>query len=426
VTERDGWKSVQLRDHVDLLAGFPFKSARYTDDASDVKLLRGDNVGQGTLRWDAARRWATSEIETYARFCLQPGDVILAMDRPWIEAGLKWAWVRGPDPPCLLVQRVARLRGSDGLLTTYLRYVIGSIAFSDYIQPIVTGVNVPHISASQIGGFEFKLPPVSVQRKIAAILSPYDDLIENNTRRIAILESMARLLFREWFVEFRFPGHQSVRMVDSRLGPIPEDWLTVPIGELVTLWRDNVNPRRMPEVAVDHYSFKAFDEGQLPIAENGAAIQSGKLRMPGECVLLAKLNPRIQRVWHAVPSGEREPVASGEFLVMTPRQESSIPFIFELCSSPDFLARYASLSIGTSGSHQRVKASDALNLPVVLPPPSVVAKFCHIVGPMLSLIYLLRRAGRPLKHTRDLLLPLLVSGELDVGDLDILVEDAAA
>ncbi len=77
------------------------------------------------------------------------------------------------------------------------------------------------------------LPPLPIQRKIAAILSAYDDLIENNTRRIALLEAMAQALYREWFVRFRFPGHQSVPMVDSPLGPIPQGWQVVKLGSLV-------------------------------------------------------------------------------------------------------------------------------------------------------------------------------------------------
>ena len=72
--------------------------------------------------------------------------------------------------------------------------------------------------------FEVRVPPLPTQRKIASILSAYDDLIENNTRRIAILEEMAQAIYREWFVNFRFPGHENVKLVDSPLGQIPEGW----------------------------------------------------------------------------------------------------------------------------------------------------------------------------------------------------------
>ena len=163
---------------------------------------KDSSVGMGS---DAGRIQTARSTQKFAPLS---GDVILAMDRPWIEAGLKFAWVKDSDLPCLLVQRVARLRGTNGLLTEHLRYVIADRCFTDYIRPIVTGVAVPHISASQIKAFRFRMPSTETQQKIASDTSAYDDLIENNLRRIKILEEMAQAIYREWFVELRFPGHQ--------------------------------------------------------------------------------------------------------------------------------------------------------------------------------------------------------------------------
>src|SRR5690554_5559925 len=216
------WREVQLGDHVDLLTGYPFKGKQFTQDDNDIRLLRGDNVAQGFLRWNEAKRWSREEYEAYSSCHLQKGDVILAMDRPWISAGLKYAWIKDSDLPCLLVQRVARLRGTDGLLTDYLRYVIGSHDFTNHVLSITTGVNVPHISGRDIKAFRFKLPPEPVQERVASILSAYDDLIENNTRRIEILEEMARRLYEEWFVHFRFPGHEEAELESVTVGDIAE------------------------------------------------------------------------------------------------------------------------------------------------------------------------------------------------------------
>jgi type I restriction enzyme S subunit len=175
--------------------------------------------------YQISKRWPVGELKQYADFRLQAGDVVLAMDRPWIEAGLKYAWINPRDPTALLVQRVARLRGRPTLDQTFLRYIIGSPAFTNYIKPIVTGVNVPHISGQQIKDFQFRLPPLVVQQQAASILSAYDDLIENNTRRIQILEQMAQAIYREWFVNYRFPGHEKVKLVESPLGKIPHGWV---------------------------------------------------------------------------------------------------------------------------------------------------------------------------------------------------------
>jgi type I restriction enzyme S subunit len=152
------WQDTSLGAHIDLISGPAFKSRNFTDDPSDVPLVKGENIGQGEIIWSASKYWPSHRADEFARFRLKPGDVILAMDRPWVTAGLKYAWVKEGDPDALLVQRVARMRGTNGLLTGFLRYVVASKAFSDYIKNIMGGTNVPHISGDQIRAFKFRLP----------------------------------------------------------------------------------------------------------------------------------------------------------------------------------------------------------------------------------------------------------------------------
>ncbi|MCU0523234.1 MAG: hypothetical protein MUF72_00235 [Elainella sp. Prado103] len=99
----DDWCWTTLGDEVELLTGFPFKSARYTEDPHDILLLRGDNLAQGYLRWDNAKRWSSNELEGVENYFLKAGDIVVAMDHPWIEAGLKYACLSQKDLPCLLV-----------------------------------------------------------------------------------------------------------------------------------------------------------------------------------------------------------------------------------------------------------------------------------------------------------------------------------
>src|SRR4051812_23556669 len=120
----DEWPLVRLGDVADLATGFPFSSERYIEDINAPRLLRGDNIVQGALRWDGVKRWPQNGTDDYADFWLREGDVVLAMDRPWIESGLKYASVRRSDLPSLLVQRVARLRGKERLDTHFLKYIV--------------------------------------------------------------------------------------------------------------------------------------------------------------------------------------------------------------------------------------------------------------------------------------------------------------
>jgi type I restriction enzyme S subunit len=190
----EGWQWVELGAHVDMITGFPFKSDQYTDAEDDIKLLRGDNIAQGYLRWTGVKRWPQADGNEYHRYVLQPGDVVLAMDRPWIDAGLKWATIGKADLPTLLVQRVARLRGSDGIHTTLVKHIIASQPFCDYVKAITTGANVPHISGPDIKKFPFCRPTPLVQQRAVEALSAFDEMIDNCTARNQNLRATRDLL----------------------------------------------------------------------------------------------------------------------------------------------------------------------------------------------------------------------------------------
>ncbi len=196
------WPLVKLGDYVDLFTGNPFKSKDFSD-SEGVKLLRGDNIVQGKFRWENVKRWPESLlIEKHQSYFLQEGDVILAMDRPWIEAGLKYSQISKHDLPCLLVQRTSCLRAKAGLRQDFLKYVIASYDFVEYVKLVQTGTAVPHISGKQIKDFEFKLPPESVQKTIGRILKTLDSKVQLNVQTNQTLEQIAQAIFKSWFVDF--------------------------------------------------------------------------------------------------------------------------------------------------------------------------------------------------------------------------------
>lgn len=166
----NGGKATTLGAEIDLLVGFAFKSAKYSDSEDAIRLLRGDNIVQGCLRWDDVKRWPAHDTASYERYQLRDGDVVLAMDRPWVKAGLKHATISADDLPCLLVQRTASLRAGANLDRRFLMYLIGSDEFTRHIVGLQTGIGVPHISGQQIKDFAFIRPPVPEQRRIVGIL----------------------------------------------------------------------------------------------------------------------------------------------------------------------------------------------------------------------------------------------------------------
>lgn len=286
----------------------------------------------------------------------------------------------------------------------------------------------PLLTQTVLKKLEVTVPPLPTQRKIAAILSAYDDLIENNTRRVRVLEDMARALYREWFVEYRYPGHETAEFTEDEQGRRPKGWEWGTFSDAAVVFSTSVNPSNFPEEEFEHFSLPAFDAWQLPIVELGETIKSNKNRIPNDCVLLPKLNPRIPRVWLPPASRGGRQIASTEFLPLLPSRGYSKQWLYCLCSAPEFLGRLASMASGTSTSHQRISPKGLAILPLALPTPAVVQRFTAAVAPALEMTVSLRQRNANLRRTRDLLLPRLVSGELDVSGLDIrgAAEDVAA
>jgi len=285
--------AVRLGDLVDVDVGFAFKSSGFVDAPHGVRLLRGDNVSLGRLRWQAPKYWPASELQGLERYALAPGDVVVAMDRPWIGGGLKQAVVRSDDVPALLVQRVARLRARPGLDQGFLAAVVASRGFEDHILAMITGSAVPHISGSQILSFPVhRLPAVQEQRRIAATLRSLDDKIESNRRLLTLSLELAAASVRSATADpsathlpvaalARFvnggaytkgatgAGRMVVRIAEMNSGPggstvftdleVPED-KTARAGDLLMSWSGSLDVYRWTreEAIINQHIFKVI------------------------------------------------------------------------------------------------------------------------------------------------------------------------
>ena len=179
----EGWVETTVGHQVDFLAGFAFKSSEYTDSEEGVRLVRGDNIVQGELRWVGVKRWPINDAPKYSQFFFNENDVVLAMDRPWVAAGLKVAFITKSDLPSLQVQRTARLRAKSTIHWKYLFHMLRSPEYVSYLLDGQTGLGVPHISGKQILSFEFPLPPLNEQQSIVQRL----DALWEDTQRLESL-----------------------------------------------------------------------------------------------------------------------------------------------------------------------------------------------------------------------------------------------
>jgi type I restriction enzyme S subunit len=192
-----GWIVSTFEKHVDLLNGFAFKSVNYSSDECDIRLLRGDNIEPGSLRWRGVKRWPANELEKLNKFQLAEHDFVIAMDRTWITSGLKVAEVKQSDLPCLLVQRVSRIRALPTLNQSLLRQYFSGHRFEQYVKSVQTETAVPHISPSQIKEFSFLLPPLPEQQKIAKILSTWDKAISTTEALIDNSKQQKKALMQQ-------------------------------------------------------------------------------------------------------------------------------------------------------------------------------------------------------------------------------------
>lgn len=164
------WRVSKLGHYAQILTGFPFPSASFSHDESDVRLLRGANVGIGSLKWVDTVYWKLNEGDELSSYLMTEGQIVLGMDRPWISEGMRIARVTQDDMPCLLLQRVAAITSNAGLNDGYLYCLLASELFKAYVEPDLTGVSVPHISPEQILSFQIPVPHIDEQRKISRFI----------------------------------------------------------------------------------------------------------------------------------------------------------------------------------------------------------------------------------------------------------------
>ena len=244
------WPIVRLSEVVDILTGFPFKGESYSK--SGIRVVRGENISEGFLRWDSDKRWRfpIAELDSYL---LKESDVVIGMDGS--KVGHNKCMIDREDLPLIFAQRVARLRSKESLDQTYLYYNILSNRFLRYVESIKTGTSIPHVSSRQILNFEIPLPTVEEQREIAHLFSSLDSKIKLNQKMNETLESIAQAIFKHWFIDFEFPNEEGKpykssggEMVDSELGKIPKGWEITTVGKCVS-----VNGGTTPRTSELHY-----------------------------------------------------------------------------------------------------------------------------------------------------------------------------
>lgn len=393
-----------------------------------IKLLTAKVIKDGTI--DESRLEYISE-ETYAwwmrRGFPQQLDILLTTEAPLGEVAL----LRSAEPVAL-AQRVILLRGNPAVVDQkYLFAALRSPLMQDRLRQRATGTTVLGIKQRELRQVEVPLPPLPTQRKIASVLSAYDDLIENNNRRIKLLEEIAQRIYREWFVDFRYPGHEDVPLVGSELGPIPDEWEVVPLSAVCERITDGAHLSPVTTSAGRPMaSVKDMTPRRLALSTcRRIGIEDYEALVRQDCqprvndILIAKDGSYLKHVF--VVRQAEEVVILSSIALLRPNDAMQPDVLSLSLQQPETKARLRGFVSGVA--IPRIVLKDFRIFSIVRPLDALQRDLAARIGPLLLMALELDKINMTLRATRDLLLPRLISGEVDVTDLGIaaMPEEAA-
>ena len=395
------WDEVQVGDLCHIKHGYAFKGEHFEDEGHSLLLTPGNFLAGGGLQIrDGKETFYSGEFPD--EYLLEEGDLVVAMTDLKQNAPILGSTLRIPESGRFLhnqrlglVQDVANSTDRD-----FLYYLLNDQSVRWWLRATATGSTVRHTAPERIYQAKVRLPSKSIQQTIGVSLRAFDDLIENNRRRIEILEEMARLLYREWFVHFRFPGHEDVDLVDSDLGPIPKGWEARRLGDLLELAYGK--------------ALKADDRMGGPVSVYGSG---GHIGWHGEALVTGP----------GIVVGRKGNVGSVHWsdrdffpIDTTYYVKSDLPlrFLDQMLRMQEFIDSHAAVP--------GLSRDQAYALIVATPAHSLLLRFEDVVQPMYNFRRNLTEQNAVLREARDLLLPRLVSGELDVSELDLGLERVGA
>lgn len=363
-----------------------------------------EHIEQQTLRLSSVG--SSSEVQsTKKKF--ESGDILFGTLRPYFRKVVrpKFSGVCSTD--------ISVIKAKSNTDQAFLHYLIASQEFISLANNSSNGTRMPRASWKVLLKAEWLMPQIDVQRQVGKILLAYDNLIENNNRRIAVLEEMAQSLYREWFVKFRFPGYENVRFVDSKWGLVPEGWEIQKLEALTEYINRGVAPKYSDSAAQKVINQKCIRGFKLDLDLSralGNKIAKEKLLKYGDILINSTGVGTLGRVAQVLFTPVDTTVDS-HITIVRPKRDVPIEF-FGLCLE-SFQPYFERLGEGATGQTElkRELVGDAL---IIWPGQGLASIFANFVRPVRTLSYELQMKNKNLKIQRDLLLPKLISGNLQV------------
>jgi type I restriction enzyme S subunit len=381
------------------------------EDGSGYFFISAKNVRSGKIIYENARQITKQDfVQTNRRTQLEPLDILIVSTGATIG---RMALVSDNKHTrrTTFQKSVAIIKPDNKLVSPHwLYYKLQHI--KDFIINLSGGTAQGNLLLRDIRDLDIEIPPIELQKKIAYILSAFDTLIENNTRRIKILEEMAQAIYQEWFVHYRFPGHEYMRSVDSglELGKIPDGWKIEELGNLVEFQKGK-KPKNV---------FDIPNENSLPLLLI-ESLRDAPKHYTDDMSVIQVSNEDIIMVMDGASSGEvfigKDGAIGSTIGVYRPLDKVTL--------SPYYLFQYLftnfrAISDNNTGAAIPHANKDFIQkMKILLPPKVLLSYYNEIICPYYRQSQLLLLINRNLRTTRDLLLPKIINGEIDVSKIDI-------
>ena len=368
-------------------------------------LIRSQNVYNGKFSESGLAHITETHAEQLSGVAVESRDVLLNITG---DSVARCCQVPDSLLPARVNQHVAIIRPDQSqLLPEFLCYYFVSPLMQKYLLSRAgSGGTRNALTKAMIESLEAPCPDLDTQQHIVDLLKSYDDLIENNRRRIQLLEQSARLLYKEWFVSLRFPGHEHVKITNG----VPEGWERKTLGGLCEEIRESVSPDLVepdtPYIGLEHIPRRSIALNEWGTADQ---VTSSKHRFREGEILFGKIRPYFHKVGIAFVDG----VASSDAIVIRPFRDELRVFVLMTVSSDGFVAVTAQ-TMKEGSKMPRADWKQMQQYVVPLPPEGVLVVFNSIIDPILQQLKTLSFENRNLSKARDILLPRLMSGEVVV------------
>ncbi|MCZ2813166.1 restriction endonuclease subunit S [Modestobacter sp. VKM Ac-2979] len=413
------WPHRLLGDLIHVKHGFAFKGEHFTGVGDKLVLKPGNfPIGGGIRLRPAKDDYYTGTFPP--EFELAPGDLLVVMTDLTQAAPILGSPAFVPTEPVILHNQrlgLVTIKPDVELDEHFLYYLLLSDTSRSQIRATATGATVRHTAPERIYKVRVAVPELKVQERVGEVLWSLDALIENNRRRAEVLEGIARTIYHEWFVHFRFPGHENVSLVDSDIGRIPEGWEVLAASTVLT-----VNPRVRVDKGAERPFFAMADlrEQSMVCAPSARRTSSSGSKFENGDTLFARITPCLENgktgFVQVLDAGETG-FGSTEFIVLRGRSVGPA-FTYCLARSESFRKHAIGSMSGASG-RQRVRNECFDSYLLTQPPRNIADQFETAAAPLFKSVEVLRQVADRLQSMRDSLLPKLVTGQVDVSRLNL-------